>query len=46
MDAYLAVDKEISDGENVTLTTDLFSKVFEGPYKDTGKWCKDFESLG
>ncbi len=44
MDVYLAVDKEIPDAENVTLTADLFSKVYEGPYKDTGKWCKDFES--
>lgn len=45
MDVYLAVDKEIQDAENVIMTADLYSKVYEGPFKDTGKWCKDFESL-
>ncbi|MBN1385051.1 MAG: hypothetical protein JW983_09250 [Elusimicrobia bacterium] len=45
MDVYLAVDKEISDAENVTIGGEFFSKVYEGPYKDTGKWCKDFENI-
>jgi hypothetical protein len=45
MDVYLAVDKEIPDVENVTLSGDFLSKVYEGPYKDTGKWCKDFEAF-
>jgi hypothetical protein len=45
MDVYLAVDKEIPDTENVTISGEFFSKVYEGPYKDTGKWCKDFEAL-
>lgn len=45
MDVYIAVDKEISDAENVTISGEFFSKVYEGPYKDTGKWCKDFEAL-
>ena len=45
MDLYLAVDKEIADVENVTLSGKFFSKVYEGPYKDTGKWCKDFEEF-
>ena len=22
----------------------FFSKVYEGPFKDTGKWCKDFQT--
>ena len=44
MDIYLAVDKEISDAENVTLSGKFLSKVYEGPYKDMGKWCKDFEA--
>lgn len=43
MDVYLAVDKEIRGAQNVTLSGQFFSKVYEGPYKDTGKWCKDFE---
>ena len=45
MDIYLAVDKEISDAENTTISGKFFSKVYEGPFKDTGKWCKDFESI-
>ncbi|TAJ11847.1 hypothetical protein DMA11_15275 [Marinilabiliaceae bacterium JC017] len=43
MDVYLAVDKEIPDAENTTISGKFISKVYEGPYKDTGKWSKDFE---
>lgn len=43
MDLYLAVDKEIPNANNVTLSGKYFSKVYEGPFKDTGKWCKDFK---
>ncbi len=43
MDLYLAVDKEIPDAENVTLSGKFLSKVYEGPYKDTKKWSDDFE---
>ena len=45
MDVYLAVDKEVPGAENTTLSGKYFSKVYEGPYSDTGKWCKDFENL-
>ena len=44
MGIYLAVDKEIPDSENVKLSGKFLSKVYEGPFKDTGKWCKDFEA--
>lgn len=44
MDIYLPVDKKIPDAENVTLSGKFLSKVYEGPFKDTGKWCKDFEA--
>jgi hypothetical protein len=44
MDIYLAVDRKIPNAENVTLSGRFLSKVYEGPYKDTGKWCKDFEA--
>ncbi len=43
MDLYLAVDKEIPNANNVTLSGKYFSKVYEGPFKDTGKWCKYYE---
>jgi hypothetical protein len=45
MDLYLAVDKEIPGAENTSISGKFFSKVYEGPYKDTGKWIKDFEAL-
>jgi len=43
MDIYLAVDKEVPDAKNVTLSGKYLSKVYEGNFKETGKWCKDFE---
>ncbi len=45
MDIYLAVDNEIAGANNVTLSGKYYSKVYEGPFKDTGKWCKDFEAV-
>jgi hypothetical protein len=43
MDIYLAVDKKIPNAENVTLSGKFLSKVYEGPFGGTDKWCKDFE---
>lgn len=45
MDLYLAVDKEIPGVVNTTISGRIFGKVYEGPFNDTGKWCKDFEEL-
>ena len=45
MDLYLAVDKEVKDSENTTLSGEFYTKVYEGPFRDTGKWCKDYEKL-
>ncbi|MDD3190670.1 MAG: hypothetical protein PHI66_03190 [Candidatus Pacebacteria bacterium] len=42
MDVYLAVDKEIAYAKNVTLSGKFLSKVYEGQFKDTEKWCDDF----
>ena len=44
MDVYLAVDKEVPGAENTSLSGKFLSKVYEGDFKETGKWCKDFES--
>ena len=43
MDILLAVDKKVDNIENVLLSGTFYSKVYEGPFQDTGKWCKDFE---
>ena len=43
MDLYLAVDNEVPNTENTTMTGKFFTKVYEGPYKDMEKWIKDFD---
>jgi hypothetical protein len=45
MDVYVAVDKDVPGAANVTLSGKFLSKVYEGPFKDTGKWCADFAAL-
>jgi len=45
MDIYLAVDKEIERAKNVTLCGKYYCKVYEGSFRDTGKWCKDYEAV-
>jgi hypothetical protein len=42
MDIYLAVDKEIPGAVNTILNGKFMSRVYEGPFKDTAKWCQDF----
>ena len=43
MNVYLAVEKVVPNAENVQLTGKFFSKVYEGSFKEIGKWTKDFE---
>ncbi|MFA5261549.1 MAG: hydrolase [Candidatus Omnitrophota bacterium] len=45
MDLYVAVDREVPGVQNTAISGNFFSKVYEGPFKDTGKWCKDFEAF-
>ena len=45
MDVYFAVDRKIPGAKNATLSGTFYSKVYEGPFKDTGRWCKDYEDL-
>lgn len=44
IDLYVAVDTEIAGAENVTLSGVFLSKVYEGKFRDTGVWMKDFRS--
>ncbi|MFH0861802.1 MAG: hydrolase [Candidatus Altiarchaeota archaeon] len=44
MDLLLAVDKDIPGAKNAALSGKFLCKAYEGPFSDTGKWCKDFES--
>lgn len=43
MDVFLAVDKDIPGAENKTISGKFYSRVYEGPFQNTGKWSKDFE---
>jgi hypothetical protein len=45
MDIYLAVDKEIPGAKNVTLSGKFLSKVYEGDFKETGKWGENFKKF-
>ena len=45
MDLYLAVDKIIPGAVNVTFSGKFFAKVYEGPFRDSGKWRSDFEAI-
>jgi hypothetical protein len=42
MDVYLAVDNDLPDTQMQTLSGRFLTRVYEGPFKDTGKWCADF----
>jgi hypothetical protein len=45
MDLLIAVDKEIPTVENITLSGRFLSKVYEGSFKNTGRWRQDYENL-
>lgn len=45
MDLYLAVDREVPGAENTNLSGKFISKVYEGPFRDTGKWMQDFSKF-
>jgi hypothetical protein len=38
---YFYVTKDVPDAEMVTLSGNFLAKVFEGPYKNAGKWVKE-----
>jgi hypothetical protein len=42
---YLAVNKEVPNGENVRMSGTFLTKVFEGPFKEAGKWHKEMQKL-
>ncbi len=42
MDLFLAVDKQIPNAENLTISGKFYSRVYEGDFRDTDKWCKDY----
>jgi hypothetical protein len=43
-DVYLEVTKDVPGAQMATLSGDFFSRVCEGPYRNCGKWMREFES--
>jgi len=43
-DLYISVSKEIPGVETVKMPGTFLTKVFEGPYKDAGKWAREMEA--
>ncbi len=39
----MLVTKEVPDMKNVKISGTFLTKVFEGPYKEAKKWCKEME---
>lgn len=42
-DVYLAVDRAIDGAQIEKLSGKFLTKVFEGPYRNAGKWVRDME---
>jgi hypothetical protein len=42
---YIAVEKDFIRSEVVKISGTFLTKVFEGPYKDMGKWIIDMNSF-
>lgn len=42
-DIYISVKKDVPDAEMATLSGTFLTKVYEGPYKDIGKWIEDMK---
>jgi hypothetical protein len=43
-DVYIAVSKEVPRAEMTRISGTFLTKVFEGPYKNAGKWAKEMEA--
>ena len=44
-DVYIAVDKEVSGAKMERISGTFLTKVFEGEYKNMGKWTKEMKQL-
>jgi hypothetical protein len=45
MDLYLAVEREVPGASNVAWNGQYFSRVYEGDFKNTRRWCEDFKAF-
>jgi len=42
-DIYIDVAKDVQGAQMATISGTFLTKVFEGPYKNAGKWAKEME---
>lgn len=42
---YIAVEKNFTGAEVIKISGTFLTKVFEGPYRDMGKWIRDMNSF-
>jgi hypothetical protein len=43
-DIYIAVDKDVPDAEMAELSGTFRTRVYDGPFRDAGKWMRDMEA--
>jgi len=43
-DIYIAVSKEVPEAKMEKISGTFLTKVFEGPYKNAGKWAKEMKA--
>jgi hypothetical protein len=43
-DIYLAVDREVPGAKTETMSGRFLTRVFEGPYRDAGRWTHEMEA--
>ena len=43
-DIYIAVSKEVPEAEMQRISGTFLTKVFEGPYRNAGKWMKEMKA--
>ncbi|MFC1950536.1 hydrolase [Chloroflexota bacterium] len=44
-DVYIAVSKEVPQAEMIKISGTFLTKVFEGTYRNTGKWVKEMKAF-
>jgi len=44
-DVYISVTRDVANAEMATLSGTFLAKVFEGPYKNMGKWMKEMKAF-
>jgi len=44
-DIYVAVDRDVPDAQIERLSGTFVTRVFDGPYRDIGRWVKEMEAF-